>query len=61
MTVKDKCMIKFYKNGESLYMHFEQRLVTECLLLYIKKLTLVKSIFNTRGVNMMITEDLHNR
>jgi hypothetical protein len=49
MTVKDKCMIKFYKNGESLYMHFEQRLVTECLLLYIKKLTLVKSIFNTRG------------
>ena len=47
MTVKDKCMIKFYKNGESLYMHFEQRLVTECLLLYIKKLTLVKSIFNT--------------
>jgi len=30
-------------------MHFEQRLVTECLLLYIKKLTLVKSIFNTRG------------
>jgi hypothetical protein len=26
--VKDKCMVKFYKNGESLYMHFDQRLVT---------------------------------
>jgi hypothetical protein len=36
MTVKDKCMIKFYKNGESLYMHFEQRLVTLFAFIYKK-------------------------